>query len=166
LRYDLLIAAAIMTSATAHSAPVTSWRSVTVQDTVGCERAAVAAVTTWLSAIGTGDTGAVRRSVARRFAWISAGRNGWSEPTFRAKNFAELFAYVRRRSARHERIANVSIPAGGWHDGRLMLGIVSYTRTADDVAGVQHWLAKGEYECGAGIYVFSAAPQDNPGRDR
>ena len=124
------------------------------------------AVQTWLTAISTGDTAAVRRSVAPRFAWISAGRNGWPEPLFRAESFPELFAYVKRRSAQHEHITNVSVPTAGWHDGRLMLGIVSYSRTANDVADTEQWLGKGEYECGVGIYVLSSAPQGSPERGR
>jgi hypothetical protein len=139
---------------------------ITAPDTIGCRRAAGTAVAAWFGAIGTGDTATVRNSVSPRFAWISAGRNGWPEPFFRASRLADLFAYVRRRAAQHEHIANVSIPLGAWHDGRLMLGTVSYTRTADDVVGTEHWLGKGEYECGSGIHVLSTGPQGSPGHRR
>jgi len=166
LRYYLLIAATITMSRAADAPRVSSRPPITISDTIGCRRAAIGAVTTWLNAIGTGDTAAVRKSVARHFAWISAGRNDWPEPTFSATGFADLFAYVRRRAAQHEHIADVSIPTGGWHEGRLRLGIVSYTRTADDVPGIEHWLGKGEYECGKGIYLFSAAPQRRLGQLR
>jgi hypothetical protein len=164
--YGFLLASIITMSLAVSAAPSSPPTRITVPDTIGCRRAAVTAVRAWFGAIGTGDTAAVRRSVSPRFAWISAGRSGWPEPFFRASQLGELFAYVRRRSAQHERIANVSIPFGDWHDGRLMLGTVSYTRTADDVVGTEYWLGKGEYECGSGIHVLSTGPQGSPGHRR
>jgi hypothetical protein len=133
-------------------------------DTMACRAAAVAAVKTWLGAIGTGDTAAVRKAVSPNFIVMSAGRNGWPEPFFRADRMSELFAYVKRRAAQHERITEISVPLDGWRDSRLMFGVVSYMRRADDIAGPQHWLGKGEYTCGQGIYVLNTAPQGNPGR--
>lgn len=166
LRYSFLFVPAIILSLVADAGPSSPPTPIVVPDTIGCRRAAVAAVKSWFGAVGTGDTAAVRRSVSRSFAWISAGRNDWPEPSFTGRRFDELFAYVKRRAAHHERIENVLVPLEGWHDGRLTLGTVSYTRTADDVAGVEHWLGKGEYECGGGIYVLSTAPQGSPGRRR
>jgi len=128
-------------------------------DTVGCRAAAVAAVKMWFGAIGTGDIAAVRKAVSPTFIVMSLGRSGWPEPFFRAERMSELFVYVRRRAAQHDRITDISVPLGDWHDGRLMLGAVSYTRTADDVVGKQRWIGKGEYECGKGIYVLNTAPQ-------
>jgi hypothetical protein len=164
--YGLLLAPAIMMHLAVHAVPLSPPTPLALPDTIGCRRAAVTAVKTWFGAIGTGDTAAVRRSISPRFAWVSAGRNGWPEPFFRASQLAELFAYVRRRAVQHDHITNVSIPTGAWHDGRLMLGIVSYTRTTDDVVGLEHWQGKGEYECRRGIYVLSTAPQGSPGRGR
>jgi hypothetical protein len=164
--YGFLLASALTINLAVAGVPLSLPTPIAVPDTIGCRRAAVTAVKTWFGAIGTGDTAAVRRSVSPHFAWISAGRNGWPEPFFRASRFGELFAYVRRRAAQHEHITNASIPGGDWHDGRLMLGTVSYTRTANDVIGIEHWQGKGEYECGIGIHVLSTGPQGNPGHRR
>jgi hypothetical protein len=164
--YGVLLASAVRIGLAIPGVPSSVPTPIAASDTIGCRSAAVTAVKTWFAAIGTGDTTAVRRSVSPHFHWISAGRNGWPEPVFRASQFGELFAYVRRRAAQHEHITNVSIPGGGWHDGQLMLGSVSYIRTADDVVGIEHWQGKGEYECGKGISVLSTGPQGSPGQRR
>jgi hypothetical protein len=163
--YTILLALVVMTvpSPARHSQRTMSTRPV---DTVGCRRAAISAVKHWFLAIATGDTAAVRKVVSPTFGVISAGRNGWPEPFFRAERIDELFAYVKRRAAHHERIEEISVPTGGWHDSRIMLGVVSYTRTADDIPGTEHWLGKGEYACHRGIYVLNTAPQGSPNQRR
>lgn len=160
--HQIMLAFAVVTAGS-HPVPAPSPPTPpTPIDTVGCRTAAIAAVKTWLGAIGTGDTAAVRKAISPAFVGISAGRNGWPEPFFRAKRMNELFAYVRRRAAQHERIDDVAIPLGSWHDSRVMLGAVSYARTADDITGKEHWLGKGEYTCGQGISVLNTSPQGSP----
>jgi hypothetical protein len=144
------------------SSPDRMTRRVTRTDSVACRAAAIDAVRLWFHAVSSGDTAAVRRAVSPTFGVISAGRNGWPEPFFRGETMDALMDYVRRRGARHERIGNLAVPLGAWRRGRLMLGVVSYTRTADDITGTQHWLGKGAYECGRGIHVLNTAPQGRP----
>ena len=128
-------------------------------DTLGCREAARGAVRRWFHAVETGDTSEVRSAISPTFAVISAGRNGWPEPFRADHHMSELFAYVTRRSGQHERLSDIVVPTGLWRDGRLVLGPVSYSRTADDVQGRESWLGYGVYECGRGIYRLGTAPQ-------
>ena len=75
---------------------------------------------------------------------------------------ADLMSYVKRRAAHHEVIDQLTVPVNGMHGQRLRLGLLSYRRTADDVAGTQQWLGKGEFECGKGIFTLNTAPQGKP----
>jgi hypothetical protein len=125
--------------------------------------AAVAALAGWFRAVSTGDTRAISASVSPRFDWVSVAPFAPQEPLFTTHEWADLTAYVKRRSQAHERVRLESVTFTGWRSGMLQFGPLYLDRSADDLGPTpMRGIGKGAYKCGEGLVALSIASCTDP----
>jgi hypothetical protein len=130
------------------------------------ESAVVRAIENWFRAVHTGDPKDVRQSIAADFRSVTLAPFGPSESLFKGRKEADLLAYIKTRSQKHEVLTLRSVKFNGWRLNSLQFGPIFYDRTADDLGpNPRHGFGKGAYQCAPGqkrgLIVLNAGPEDS-----